>query len=158
MRLHLSRRQALSGRIVGIGAIFLVCIGLGAAFLVSGWDRSPRPPNEPGVCWRADMRPINKPAFTVVASDVPNIVSCAADLELAYLTEKQSITGAYQGYYIFTEPAAITGAQRLNLIHYPIFDKAERAMIDRRLRAFMQARALRPPTPKDAASASAAAS
>jgi hypothetical protein len=141
VRFHPCRRQALIGRIASIGAIFLVCIGLGAAYLISGWDRSPRPPNEPGVCWRAHTRSINRAAFTVIATDVPNIVSCAADLELAYLIEKQSITGAYQGYYIFTEPAAITGAQRLNLIHYPIFDKAERAMIDSRLRAFMQARA-----------------
>jgi len=95
------------------------------------------------VCWRADTRSINRPTFTAIATDAPNIVSCAADLELAFLMEKQTITGAYQGYYVFAEPAAISGSQRLNLIHYPIFNKAERAMIDGRLRAFMDARAKR---------------
>lgn len=87
------------------------------------------------------MRSNNKPAFISINSDTPNIVSCAADLELAFLTERRAITGAFQGYYIFIEPGAVTGAQRLNLIHYPIFDKAERAMVDGRLRAFMEARA-----------------
>jgi hypothetical protein len=86
------------------------------------------------------MQSIDRPVFTVIATGAPNIVSCAADLELVYLTERQAITGAYQGYYIFTEPVAVSGAQRLNLIHYPIFNKAERAMIDSRLRAFMVAR------------------
>jgi hypothetical protein len=70
----------------------------------------------------------------VIANDAPNIDSCAADLELAYLTEKRSITGAYQGYYIFTEPDMVAGAQRLDFIHYPIFNNAERALIDGRLR------------------------
>ena len=136
--------KTLSGRSAGIGALFLVCASLTSIVVISGRDRSPRPPNEPGICWRADMRSSHKPTFTSVSSDTPNIVSCAADLELAYLNEKQAITGAFQGYYIFIEPAAVTGAQRLHLIHYPIFDKAERAMVDRRLRAFMEARATRP--------------
>jgi hypothetical protein len=93
------------------------------------------------VCWRADLRSLKNPNFTVAATDAPNIVSCAADLELAYLTEKRAITGAYQGYYIFVGPAAVTGAQRLNFIRYPVFNKAERAMIDARLREFIAARA-----------------
>ncbi len=116
-------------------------IGLAALGLLSSCDRSPLPPNEPGVCWRADFRSLKEPSFTVAATDAPNIVSCAADLELAYLTEKQAITGAYQGYYIFVGPAAVTGAQRLNFIRYPVLNKAERAMIDARLREFIAARA-----------------
>jgi hypothetical protein len=92
------------------------------------------------VGWRADMRSIDKPSFTAIANNAPNIVRCAADLELAYLTEKRSVTGAYQGYYIFTAPADVSGAQRLGLIHYPIFNKSERAMIDTRLRAYLKTR------------------
>jgi hypothetical protein len=136
-------------RAVRIGAILVVCASLGAVVLIAGWDRSPRPPNEPGVCWRADMRSGGKPSFTAITTDAPNIVSCAADLEFAYLTEKKAITGAYQGYYIFAERTEITGAQRLNLIRYPIFSKTERAMVDSRLRPFLKTSATSPANIRD---------
>jgi hypothetical protein len=133
--------MAPGGRLV-IGAVaFLCCASVAAAVMTSDYDRSPLPPLDPGVCWRADMSATSKPTFTILATDAPNIASCAADVELAYLNDRRPVTGAYQGYYIFSEPAAVSSAERLDFIHYPIFNNAERALIDRRLRGFLQTRA-----------------
>ncbi len=122
-----------------IGAVaVLCCAGVAATVSTSADDRSALPPLDPGVCWRADLRATAKPTFTVLATDAPNIASCAADVELAYLTDKHPITGAYQGYYIFSEPSEVSAAQRLNFIHYPVFNNAERALVDRQLQTLIR--------------------
>jgi hypothetical protein len=66
-------------------------------------------------------------------------VSCAADLDLAYLGEGAPVTGAFQGHYIFIGPEAIESAERLDLIRYPIFNVAQRASLERQLRALLAA-------------------
>jgi hypothetical protein len=96
-------------------------------------------PDEFGVCWRADFQPHGRPVFTPVAARAPDLLSCAADLELAYLSEGAPVTGAYQGRYIFIGPAAIESAERLDLIRYPVFNVAQRASLDRQLRALLAA-------------------
>jgi hypothetical protein len=90
-----------------------------------------------GVCWRADFQPQGRPVFTPVAARAPDLLSCAADLDLAYLSEGAPITGAYQGRYIFIDRAAIASAERLDMIRYPVFNVAQRAVLDRQLRALL---------------------
>ncbi len=112
---------------------------LSAAIILSGCHgpASAPAPVDFGVCWRADFQPQGRPVFTPVAARAPDLLSCAADLDLAYLSEGALVTGAFQGRYIFIGPAAIESAERLDLIHYPVFNVAQRASLDRQLRALL---------------------
>jgi hypothetical protein len=98
---------------------------------------SPPAPATEGVCWRAAPAP---PKFIVVTQDSPDLISCAMDLELAYLGDGRSLVGAYQGSYIFVGPKAIQSAAGLDLFRYPIFNKAQRAALDSQLRVVLAAR------------------
>jgi hypothetical protein len=93
------------------------------------------------VCWRVDAAPRQAPNFTPISSDAPSLLSCAADLEIVYLTGRRSVIGAYQGRYIFIGPAAIESAERLDMIRYPVFNKLQRAVVDRQLEVFLAAQA-----------------
>jgi hypothetical protein len=128
----------MAGKIDGIAW----CALLFAAVMVSagchGSTGAPAPVDF-GVCWRADFQPHGRPVFTPVAGRAPDLLSCAADLDLAYLSEGAPVTGAFQGRYIFIGPAAIESAERLDMIHYPIFNVAQRASLDRQLRGLLAA-------------------
>jgi hypothetical protein len=110
-----------------------------AALLLAGCQGSADPgaPAAAGVCWRAAPAP---PKFIVVEQDVPDLVSCAMDLDMAYLGEGHAIVGAYQGSYIFVGPAGIESAAGFNLFRYPMFNKAQRAALDSQLRVVLAAR------------------
>jgi hypothetical protein len=101
----------------------------------------PDAPRTEGVCWRAAPAP---PKFVVVEQDVPDLVSCAMDLDMAYLGEGHAIVGAYQGSYIFVSPAGIESAAGYNLFRYPMFNKAQRAALDSQLRVVLAARHPKP--------------
>jgi hypothetical protein len=104
--------------------------------------QAPPPPDAPraeGVCWRAVPAP---PKFVALSQDSPDLVSCAMDLDLAYLGEGHDIVGAYQGSYIFVGPEKIQSAQGLDLFRYPIFNKTQRAALDSQLRVVLAARTL----------------
>jgi len=100
---------------------------------------SPDAPRAEGVCWRAAPAP---PNFVAISQNVPDMVSCAMDLDLAYLGEGRSVLGAYQGSYIFVGPDNIQSAAGLNLFRYPVFNKAQRAALDSQLRVVLAARTL----------------
>jgi hypothetical protein len=100
---------------------------------------APDAPRAEGVCWRADPAP---PHFVAIEQDVPDLVSCAMDLDMAYLGEGRSLVGAYQGSYIFVGPAGIESAAGFNLFRYPMFNKAQRAALDSQLRVVLAARNL----------------
>ena len=100
---------------------------------------SPDAPRAEGVCWRADPAP---PHFVALEQDVPDLVSCAMDLDMAYLGEGHSVVGAYQGNYIFVGPDKIQSAQGLDLFRYPLFTPAQRAALDSQLRVVLAARTL----------------
>jgi hypothetical protein len=117
---------------VGFGR--LAIFHLAALALLAACRQSPTPPPAPGaegVCWRAAPAP---PKFIVVSTDSDDLESCAMDLEMAYLGEGRSLIGAYQGSYIFIGPKAIQSAAGLDLFRYPIFNRAQRAALDIRLR------------------------
>ncbi len=113
-----------------------------AAFALAACHKAPPSPDAPraeGVCWRADPAP---PHFVAISQDVPDLVSCAMDLDLTYLGEGRSVVGAYQGSYIFVGPRGIESAQGFDLFHYPLFNKAQRAALDSQLRVVLAARNL----------------
>jgi hypothetical protein len=100
---------------------------------------APDAPRAEGVCWRADPTP---PHFVAISQDVPDLVSCAMDLDLTYLGEGRSLVGAYQGSYIFVGPDKIQSAAGLDLFRYPLFNKPQRAALDSQLRVVLAARNL----------------
>jgi hypothetical protein len=114
---------------------------LAVVALAACHPRPPGPdaPRAEGVCWRADPAP---PRFVAVSRDVPDLVSCAMDLDLAYLGEGRALVGAYQGSYIFVGPDKIQSAAGLDLFRYPLFNKAQRAALDSQLRVVLAARNL----------------
>jgi hypothetical protein len=117
-----------------------------AALALAGCQQDPGAPAAEGVCWRADPAP---PRFTALEHDVPDLVSCAMDLDLAYLGEGHALVGAYQGSYIFVGADKIQSAQGLTLFRYPVFTPAQRAALDSQLRVVLAARApLRKLTPQ----------
>jgi hypothetical protein len=107
---------------------------VGALALLAACRQGPPSPPAPsalGVCWRAAPAP---PKFVVVTREADDLESCAMDLEMVYLAEGRSLVGAYQGAYLFIGPRAIQSAQGLDLFRYPIFNQAQRAALDIRLR------------------------
>ncbi len=80
--------------------------------------------------------------FVAIGQDVPDLVSCAMDLDLAYLGEGRSVVGAYQGSYIFVGPDKIQSAAGLALFRYPLFNKPQHAALDSQLRVVLAARNL----------------
>jgi len=122
---------------VGQSGLLVAALAMASGCRPTG---GPPAPAAAGVCWRADIPARHRPIFVPVAAQSPDILSCAADLELAYLSEGAPVIGAYQGWYLFIGPGAIEGAERLNLIRYPLLNKAQRASLDRQLRALLVAR------------------
>jgi len=84
------------------------CVTLGLiALVIDGCAPNDGAPTDAGVCWR--MTSDHGQRFEAVASDVPNIERCAANLEaIRVLRLKQpSIAGAFQGDYIVARPSGI---------------------------------------------------
>jgi hypothetical protein len=120
---------------------------LAVLVLTAGCQGSADPgaPTAEGVCWRASPAP---PHFVAIEQDVPDMVSCAMDLDLVYLGEGHALIGAYQGSYIFVGPDKIQSAQGLTLFRYPMFTPAQRAALDSQLRVVLAAPAFqRKPLP-----------
>ncbi|MGH6994027.1 MAG: hypothetical protein ACRED8_10085 [Caulobacteraceae bacterium] len=65
------------------------------------------------VCWHLVSLPSNKVRFNPLAEGVPNLETCAADLEKMRLRftelgmDEPSVTGAYQGQFLFIQPDGV---------------------------------------------------
>jgi hypothetical protein len=98
----------------------------------------PTAPQETGVCWLSEAGPDGR--FTPLARDVGNLESCAVLLEARRLQGRSDTNGAYQGYFIFVGPGAMTSALHTHGVRYPIFQPPQRRVIDRDLRRMMAER------------------
>lgn len=95
----------------------------------------PSAPDEDGVCWRgADSAGGGAPRFSVLARGIDSLETCAVLLEAAHLQGAPQAEGAYQGYFIFVNAAAITSGHHLGGLRYPIFQPPQRAQVDRDLK------------------------
>jgi len=95
-------------------------------------------PMDDGVCWRAQFDAAGAPRFTRLASGVGSLETCAVLLEGRHLQGASSIDGAFQGYFIFVDPDAITSARHVRGFRYPIFQPPQRAQVDRDLARLMK--------------------
>lgn len=91
-------------------------LALGAAVIALGaCDTATKAPMDPGVCYSVTPAEDGKsaPAFNVVARDQPQLEYCAARLEemrvrfLRMGGTNRDIIGAYQGQFLFLDPAGV---------------------------------------------------
>lgn len=132
MLLQLRNRPWVGGRggALGIAAILLV----GASACSS---RTPAPSGE-GVCWRMVDAADTQSGFRVIARDVPNLESCAVQLEGARMLEGTPTTGAYNGHFIFATEEQITSAGSLDGTRIRVFEAEDRRKIQDGLRALIE--------------------
>lgn len=89
------------------------------------------------VCWKMLGVADQQPTFQAISRDVPNLESCAVQIEGARMMEGQSTTGAYNGHFIFATEEQITSAPSLNAARIRVFEAADRAEIQRGLRTLI---------------------
>jgi hypothetical protein len=113
-----------------VGAILLT--GMAAC------SSQPPAPSGAGLCWR--MIEDRAPEFRIIARNVPNLESCAAQLEGARMLEGQPTTGAYNGHFIFATEEQITSATTMNGARVRIFEAGDRRKVQQGLRALIENR------------------
>jgi hypothetical protein len=97
-----------------------------AVFAVSGCSGSgPKAPADVGVCWHMVQLKDGSYRFNKLADNQPNLENCAARLEDMRLSfnrlgqNTQEVVGAYQGQFLFLEPAGVFSAANLTTTRYP---------------------------------------
>lgn len=95
-------------------------------------------PSGVGLCWRMFEVPGQEPRFEILARDVPNLESCAVQLEGARLMEGRPTTGAYNGHFIFATEAQITSTVTLSGTRVRVFNAEDRREIQKGLRALIE--------------------
>ena len=75
--------------------------------------------------------------FRIIARDVPNLESCAAQLEGARMMGGQPTTGAYNGHFIFATEEQITSAVAMDSTRIRIFGAEDRRKIQDGLRTLI---------------------
>jgi hypothetical protein len=99
-------------------------LGLLVALAVAGCAKRTYPPGDPGVCFHAVTGPEGGLKFNKLSADVPNLETCAANLEAMRIRflrmggNKQEIMGAYQGNFIFLQRQGIFTAPSLESNRY----------------------------------------
>lgn len=111
------------------GAILLV--GLAAC-------SSQAAPSGAGLCWRRSDAANQQSQFLLIARDVPNLESCAVQLEGARLLEGRPTAGAYNGYFIFATEEQITSAKSVDGARIRIFEADDRRQIQEGLRTLVE--------------------
>ncbi|MFN3931360.1 MAG: hypothetical protein ACK4JY_06375 [Brevundimonas sp.] len=114
--------------------------GMAAILLTAMAACSPQPaaPSGAGLCWRMIDTGHEEPEFRVMARDVPNLESCAAQLEGARMMEGRPTTGAYNGHFIFATEDQITSAAAMNATRVRVFEAEDRRDIQNGLRALIE--------------------
>lgn len=92
---------------------------------LTGCEKQVEAPLDKGVCWHAAPLADGKYKFNKLATNVPTIEQCAADLEgmrLRFLSlggNQRELMGAYQGNFIFVRLTGIYFSQTLDGHAYP---------------------------------------
>ncbi len=106
-------------------ALLAVILTAGAAAGCSGT----KPPDQTGVCYHMIERKDGHLQFNTLAENVPNIETCAQKLEIMRLQflrlggTRTSITGAYQGQFIWLEKRGVSVSQSLDGIQYALLKR-----------------------------------
>ena len=124
------QRSRRAGLLKGVGAILLT--GMAAC------SSQPAAPSGAGLCWRMFEVADQEPRFEILARDVPNLESCAVQLEGARMMEGRPTTGAYNGHFIFATEEQITSAVTMNGTRLRIFEAEDRQEIQDGLRRLIE--------------------
>ena len=120
-------------RVFRWAAVLAVIAFVGLAAGILYWQASTvDAPLEKGICWR--MNPMGaSPQFDVIGRDVSGLEACAADLERIHKHTGKTLTGAYQGRFIFVDNEAIRSANTLNGVHWRLYFDSQRQALDKKL-------------------------
>lgn len=111
-----------------------------SAILLTGVAACSSPATAPsgaGLCWRMFEITDREPEFRILARDVPNLESCAVQLEGARMMEGRPTTGAYNGHFIFTTEEQITSAVTMDGTRIRVFEAGDRRDIQAGLRTLI---------------------
>ena len=113
---------------------------MGVIFLagMAACSSQPAAPSGAGLCWRMFEVTDQEPRFEILARDVPNLESCAVQLEGARMMEGRPTTGAYNGHFIFATEEQITSAVTMNGTRVRIFQAEDRQEIQDGLRRLIE--------------------
>ena len=113
---------------------------MGVIFLagVAACSSQPAAPSGADLCWRMFEVTDQEPRFEILARDVPNLESCAVQLEGARMMEGRPTTGAYNGHFIFATEEQITSAVTMNGTRVRIFQAEDRQEIQDGLRRLIE--------------------
>lgn len=95
-------------------------------------------PSGAGLCWRMSGIADQEPEFRILARDVPNLESCAVQLEGARMMEGRPTTGAYNGHFIFATEDQITSAVTMDGTRIRVFEAGDRRDIQEGLRTLIE--------------------
>lgn len=95
-------------------------------------------PSGEGVCWRMFEVADQQPRFEIIGRDIPNLESCAAQLEGARMMEGSATSGAYNGHFIFVTEEQITSATSINGARIRVLEPADRQRIQEGLRVLIE--------------------
>lgn len=123
--------------LISVGAIVLA--GMAAC------SSAPAAPSGAGLCWRMIELADQQPEFRIIARDVPNLESCAVQLEGARMMEGRPTTGAYNGHFIFATEEQITSAMTMNGTRVRIFEAEDRRKIQDGLETLIDHQRAQPP-------------
>ncbi len=102
-------------------------------------------PSGSGLCWRMVEVADRQPEFRIIAREVPNLESCAVQLEGARMMEGRPATGAYNGHFIFATEEQITSATTMNGTRVRIFEAEDRRKVQDGLRTLIDNQQAQPP-------------
>ncbi len=107
---------------------------------LAGCSSQATAPTGAGLCWRMFEVSGQQPRFEILDRDVPNLESCAAQLEGARMMEGRPTTGAYNGHFIFATEGQITSALSLDGPRVRVFEDEDRREIQDSLRVLIERR------------------
>ncbi|OYX30394.1 MAG: hypothetical protein B7Y99_11785 [Caulobacterales bacterium 32-69-10] len=104
---------------------YLFAAGIAALAVAGCSGGALEAPVEPGVCFHMVQEKDGAYRFNELARNQPNLENCAARLEDMRLNfnrlgqNAQEVVGAFQGQYIFIQPAGVFSASSLTSNRYP---------------------------------------
>lgn len=111
---------------------------LGVLLAVAACSAEPTAPDGAGLCWRMIEHPDKRPGFEILARDVPNLESCAVQLEGVRLMQGSVTAGAYNGHFIFATEAQITSSQTLSGARVRVFEAEDLEKVREALGALIE--------------------
>jgi hypothetical protein len=102
-----------------------VALTAALAVALAGCRAQIQPPSSPGVCYHLAAVQDGKPRFNVLASSLPDMEHCAAQLEAMRVRflrlggGARSIVGAYQGNFLFLGDDGVFTAETYEGPRYP---------------------------------------